>query len=56
VTGRSQAAIAASTVLDELVELEKRGLVRRWPGSLGYKWDITEKGNAAVLSRGSLLL
>ncbi len=34
-----------ATVLDELVELEKRGFVRRLPtaeGGVGYKWAVTE--------------
>jgi len=49
------------TVLDELIELERRGLVRRGEGGTGYKWTITDAdlkpwrfwgcGPAARLSR-----
>jgi DNA-binding HxlR family transcriptional regulator len=37
----------SATVLDELVELERRGLVQRHPvsaGGSGYRWSITEVG------------
>jgi hypothetical protein len=30
------------TVLEELIELERRGLVRRRQGANGYMWTITE--------------
>jgi Immunity protein 35 len=39
------------TVLEELVELERRGLVRRRPasaGGTGYRWQITDLGHGSV--------
>ena len=33
------------TVLDELIELERRGLVRRAAGGTGYRWAITDAGS-----------
>jgi len=30
------------TVLDELIELERRGLVRRATGGTGYRWAVTD--------------
>ena len=37
-----------ATVLDELVELERRGLVRREPGGTGYRWAVTDAGSDAL--------
>lgn len=39
---------ATATVLDELVELEQRGLVQRQDGGSGYRWIITEAGLGCV--------
>ena len=36
------------TVLDELLELERRGLVRRAAGGTGYRWAITDAGSEAL--------
>lgn len=36
------------TVLDELVELEHRGLVRRRGGGTGYRWMVTDAGSEAL--------
>jgi hypothetical protein len=36
------------TVLEELIELERRGLVRRREGANGYTWTITEAGVQAM--------
>lgn len=41
------------TVLDELAELERRGLVRRGAGGTGYRWTVTDAGSEA-LERGGL--
>lgn len=37
-----------ATVLDELVELERRGLVRREADGTGYRWAVTSAGSAAL--------
>lgn len=40
-----------ATALDELVELERRGLVRRRPvtdGGVGYRWQITDLGTESL--------
>jgi hypothetical protein len=34
-----------ATVLDELAELERRGLVRRGAGGTGYRWAATDAGS-----------
>lgn len=36
------------TVLDELIELERRGLVRRAAGGTGYRWAVTDAGSEAL--------
>ena len=36
------------TVLDELIELERRGLVRRTAGGTGYRWAVTDAGSDAL--------
>ena len=36
------------TVLDELVELERRGLVCRAAGGTGYRWAVTDTGAEAL--------
>jgi hypothetical protein len=36
------------TVLDELIELERRGLVRREAGGTGYRWTVTDAGSEAL--------
>ena len=41
-----------ATVLDELTELERRGLVRRAPGGTGYRWAVTDAGSAALKEPG----
>ena len=41
------------TVLDELIELEHRGLVRRGPGGTGNRWAITDAGSEALTARAS---
>jgi hypothetical protein len=47
------------TVLDELIELERRGFVRRAPGGTGYRWAVTDAGSKGpgrrVRSAGPLL-
>jgi hypothetical protein len=40
------------TVLDELVELERRGLVRSGEGGTGYNWSITDAGSEALKDAG----
>jgi hypothetical protein len=40
------------TVLDELAELERRGLVRREAGGTGYRWTITDAGSEALRAAG----
>lgn len=35
------------TVLDELIELECRGFVRRAAGGTGYRWAVTDTGSEA---------
>ena len=41
-----------ATVLDELVELERRGLVRRAAGGTGYRWTVTDAGSEALRGAG----
>jgi hypothetical protein len=41
-----------ATVLDELVELERRGLVRRAAGGTGYRWTVTDAGSEALRAAG----
>jgi hypothetical protein len=36
------------TVLDELIELERRGFVRRAAGGTGYRWAISDAGSEAL--------
>jgi len=36
------------TVLEELTELERRGLVRRAAGGTGYRWAVTDTGAEAL--------
>ena len=36
------------TVLEELIELERRGLVRRAAGGTGYRWAVTDTGAEAL--------
>ena len=36
------------TVLDELIELERRGFVRRAAGGTGYRWAVTDAGSEAL--------
>jgi hypothetical protein len=40
------------TVLEELIELERRGLVRRGAGGTGYRWTITDAGSEALAGAG----
>jgi hypothetical protein len=44
----------AATLLDELVELERRGLVDRRPGGSGYRWKITEGGLGCLTGRAPM--
>jgi Immunity protein 35 len=37
-----------ATVLEELAELERRGLVRRGAGGTGYRWAVTDAGSVAL--------
>lgn len=39
-------------VLDELIELERRGLVRRGEGGTGYRWAVTDAGSEALKGAG----
>jgi hypothetical protein len=41
-----------ATVLDELTELERRGLVRREAGGTGYRWALTDAGSEALREAG----
>lgn len=36
------------TVLDELIELERRGFVHRAAGGTGYRWAVTDAGSDAL--------
>ena len=36
------------TVLEELIELERRGFVRRAAGGTGYRWAVTGAGSEAL--------
>ena len=40
-----------ATVLDELAELERRGLVRREAGG-AYRWTVTDAGSEALRVAG----
>ncbi len=41
-----------ATVLDELAELERRGLVRRGAGGTGHRWAVTSAGSKALGEAG----
>jgi hypothetical protein len=41
-----------ATVLDELIELEHRGLVRRVAGGTGHGWTVTDAGSEALREAG----
>ena len=43
---------AGRTVLDELVELERRGLVRQEAGGTGGQWGVTDAGAVALKGAG----
>jgi hypothetical protein len=36
------------TVLEELIELERRGFVRRRDGGTGHRWMVTDAGSEAL--------
>lgn len=42
------------TVLEELIELEHRGLIRRGPDGTGYRWAITGAGSEALTAAGQV--